>query len=128
MADERTSFRSSKSIAGIVLAGLGIFMLYEDVSGVAAGLRHVLAANGWGGLGWAYAAVMSVLHLQLYAAHHHRLLHDFICHFLASCWPLLLVSAGAAGVPEDALMRSLATFRKKIGELVDLTAGRSTSK
>lgn len=128
MADERTGFRSSKSIAGIVLTGLGIFMLYEDVSGVAAGLRHLLAANGWGVLGWASAAVISVSHLQLYAAHHQQILHDLIRQFLATCWPLLLVSAGAVGLAEDTLMRSLATFRKKIGKLVDLTVGRSTSK
>jgi hypothetical protein len=127
MADRRTGFRGSKSIAGTALAVLGTFILYEEVSAVVAGLRHVLGANGWGALGLVSAVVLSASHLQAYACVHQHLLREFIRHMLGCSKPLLLVGA-VTGWSQDAIVDSFKAVRKKVAALVDFAVGRSTSK
>jgi hypothetical protein len=127
MADRRTGFRGSKSIAGAALAVLGTFILYEEVSAVVAGLRHVLGANGWGALGLVSAVVLSASHLQAYACVHQHLLREFIRHILGCSKPLLLVGV-VAGLSQDGLVDSVKAFRRKVLAVVDFGVGRSTSK
>jgi uncharacterized membrane protein len=38
--------RSSKSIAGVALIGLGLFILFENLVGAVDALRHLISANG----------------------------------------------------------------------------------
>ena len=49
MTGQRTAF--SKSIGGAALVGVGMFILYENLAGDVAQLRHVLDANGSEALG-----------------------------------------------------------------------------
>ena len=95
MARQRTAFRSSKSIAGAVLVGFGMFILYENLAGAVAWLSHVLGADSSQALGVLPAVILAVSPvLQAHAANHQRFLQGFLQHMLASSWPLLLVMVG----------------------------------
>ena len=123
MARHRIAFRGSKSIAGTVLAALGMFILYQNLDGAVIGLRHVLHSNGAETLG----LVLSLSQvLQAYAADHQRLLHGCF-HLLVSSWPLLLVRVGTVW-SRDALIDNVSLLRKKDCALVDLAGVRSTLK
>jgi len=128
MAGQQTVFRSSKSIAGAVLVGLGMFILYENLAGAVARLSHILGANGSGALGVLPAVILAVSQvLQAYAADHQRFLQGFLQHMLVSSWPMLLVLVGTV-LSRDAFADNVNALPKKDRGLVDLTAGRSTSK
>jgi uncharacterized membrane protein len=123
MAGQKNS-RSSESIAGAVLVGLGMFILYEHLAGAAARLSHVLGANGSGPLAVILAASQV---LQAYAANHQRFVHSCLQHILVSSWPMLLVMAGTV-LSRDAFADDVNALPKKDGELVDLTVHGSTLK
>jgi hypothetical protein len=95
MAARQTTFRSFKSIAGAALLGLGMFVLYENMTVAAARLSHVLGANGSKVLGILPAVVLAVSQtVQAYALDHQRFLHSLIQQMFVSSWPLLLVIFG----------------------------------
>ena len=126
MARQRTTFRSSQSIAGAVLVGSGMFILYENLTVSVAWLRHVLGANSSEALGVLPAVILTISQvLQAHAANHQRFLQDFFQHMLAASWPLLLVTVGMA-LSRDIFMDNVKVVHKKDRALVDLTAGRST--
>ncbi len=104
MAGQNTGFRGFKSLAGGVLVGLGIFILYREMAGAITGLRHLLGANGSGALGVVPAVVFAVSKgLQTCAADHQRFVQCFLKHSLVSFWPLLLVRVGTV-LSRDAFM------------------------
>ena len=79
MARRRMIFRSSRSIAGAVLVGLGMFVLYENLAGAVAWLSHVLGANGSEALGVLPAFVLAVSQgLQAHAMNHQQVLHGVL--------------------------------------------------
>lgn len=128
MARQRTSFRSSKSIAGAALAGFGTFILYENLAAAVAWLSHVLGANNSEALGVLPAIILAVSQaLQAHAASHQCFLQGFIGHMLVSSWPLLLVMVGTV-LSRDTFTDNVNTPPKKDRGLVDLKSGRSTSK
>jgi hypothetical protein len=128
MARQQTAFRSSKSIAGAALVGLGIFILYENLAEGVARLSHVLGANGSEALGVLPAVILAVARvLQAYTADHQRFLQGILEHMLVSSWPLLLVMVGTI-LSRDAFTNNVNALPKKDCGLVDLIAGRSTSK
>lgn len=103
MARQSTSFRTSKTVAGAGLAGLGLFILYGNLAGEAARVTHVLSGNGSAALGLLPAVILSALRLlQDYACNHQRFLWATLRHLLLSSWPVLLVMLGAA-LSRDAL-------------------------
>jgi hypothetical protein len=121
-------FRTAKLVAGAALAGLGIFILYGNLSGAVARSRHVLGANGSEALGALLAVIMAGAQiLQVYAANHRGFLQDFLRHLLVSWWPLLLVLVGTV-LSRDAFAIDVNPLPKKDCGLVDLTGRRSTLK
>jgi hypothetical protein len=84
MARQRTTFRSSQSIAGAVLVGSGMFVLYENLVVSIAWLRHVLGANSSEALGVLPAVILTISQvLQAHAANHQR----FLQISFSTCWP-----------------------------------------
>ena len=113
MARQRTAFRSSKSIAGAILVGFGMFVLYENLTGAVAWFRHVLSANSSDGLGILPAFVLAVSQvLHAYAANHERFLQVFFQHMLLSSWPLLLVMVGTV-LSRDTCTDDINALQKK---------------
>jgi len=95
MARRRMIFQSSRSIAGAVLVGLGMFVLYENLAGAVAWLSHVLGANGSEALGVLPAFVLAVSQgLQAHAMNHQQVLHGALQQMVVASWPLLLVTFG----------------------------------
>jgi uncharacterized membrane protein len=87
--------RSSRSIAGAVLIGLGLFILVENLVAAVEALKHLLSANGLEGAGILLAIVFAVARIiQAYAADHEQFLGSLLQHLFASFWPLLLVRFG----------------------------------
>jgi len=87
--------RSSRSIAGTALIGLGLFILFENLVGAVDALRHLLSANGLEGAGVLLAIVFAVARfIQACAADHEQFLGSLLQHLFVSFWPLLLVRFG----------------------------------
>jgi hypothetical protein len=128
MARQQTAYRSSKSIAGVALAGFGIFILYANLAGAVTWLSHFLTANSSGALGITPTLILAVAQiLQAHAANHQHLLQNYLRHMLVSSWPLLLVTAGTVLSRETFTDNVDTNLRKDCGG-VDLTTSRSTSK
>jgi hypothetical protein len=95
MAQQKTTFRASRSTVGAALIGLGAFILFENVGSAVDGLRMLLGANGSEALGTLPAVVLAASRvLHLCAADHQRFLQILLQHLLLSSWPLLLVRIG----------------------------------
>jgi putative Mn2+ efflux pump MntP len=95
MAPQQTIIRISKSIAGAILVGLGMFSLYENVHGAVARLSHTLGANGSQALGLLPAVFLALSQtMQAYAVNHQRFFEALLQQILVSSWPLLLVICG----------------------------------
>jgi hypothetical protein len=128
MEMRQTFVQRAKSIAGAALVGLGSFIFCANLDRAATQLSHLLRTPpGWS-LGVLPAVILAVSRvLQAYAADHERFLQGFLRHMLVSCWPLLLVMAGAV-LSREAFTNDANALPKKDCGLVDLTAGRSTSR
>ena len=128
MARLKTTFRSSKSIAGAALVGFGMFILYEHLVGAVAWSSHLLGDNSFEALGVLPAFMLAVSQvLAAYAANHQHFLQASLQHMLVSSWPLLLVTAGTVLSRDTVTDNGNAVQRKDRG-VVDLTTGRSTLK
>ena len=128
MPGQQTAFRSYKAIAGAALAGLGMFLLYENLAAAVARLSHVLGANHSETLGVLLAVILAFAQVALaYAADHNRFLQFFLQHTLVSSWPLLLVMVGMVLSRDAFTDNHNVLFEKDLG-FVDRTAGGSTSK
>ena len=126
MTRRRTTFRSSKAIAGAALAGFGMFILYEHLAAAVAWLSHLLGANSSEALGVVPAVILAVSQvLQAHGGNHHRFLQAFLEHTLVSSWPLLLVMAGTV-LSRDSFPDNVDASAIKDSRLVDLKSGRST--
>jgi hypothetical protein len=128
MAGSQTTIRCAKSIAGAALIGLGVVLLYENLSGAIVRLRLVLGANGSEALG----VLLVLMHgasqiLHAYTANHQQFQKDFLQHVLISSWPLLLVIVGTV-LSWDSTADSVSAPPRNDAELVELSAGGSTLK
>jgi len=93
MAMHQTFFRRAKSIAGTLLAGLGILVFYENLHQAANHLSHLLGTIPAEAPGESPSlALLQVL--QVYAADHQHFSQVLLLHTVASFWPLLLVLVG----------------------------------
>ena len=102
----RTAFRHSKSIAGTILAGLGMFILYGDLAGTVARLRLLMGTRGSEASAGQPTGLLALSHAwQAYVAAHQPFLHGFVQHILVSSWPLLLVMVGTV-LSRDAFMKN----------------------
>jgi len=124
MARQRTTFRSSKSIAGAALAGVGMFVLYENLAAAVAWLSHVRHEA----TGVVPAVILGVYQvMQAHAADPPRFLQGFPRHMLVLFWPLLLVIVGTV-LSRDTIADKFDEHAKKDCRAVDLAAYRSTLK
>jgi hypothetical protein len=123
---QQTFCGSAKSIAGAVLAGVGIFIFYENLHRAATQLRHLLGTIPAEALGVLPAVILAAPRvLQAYAADHQRFVEGLLQQMLLSCWPLLLVMVGTV-LSRKACADRVNTLPKRDCGSVDLTAGRST--
>jgi hypothetical protein len=91
MARQRAAFRSSKSIAGAALVGVGMFVLYENLAAAVAWLSHVRHEA----MGVVPAVILEVSQvMQAHATNSQRFLEGLLRHMLVSSWPLLLIAVG----------------------------------
>jgi len=125
---QQTLVGCAKSIAGIALIGLGIFVLYENLRQAATQLIHLLGVIPGEALGVLPTVILAASRvLQAYGADRSRSLQGCVLHMLASSWPLLLVIVGTL-FSWDCFGDDVNAPPKKDCGLVDLTAGRSTSE
>jgi hypothetical protein len=122
----RIVFRSSKSIAGAVLVGFGMFILYENLARAVSWLGHALGANSSDALGLLPAIILTVSQvLRSHAADHQRFVEGFLQHMLVSSWPILLVMLGTI-LSRGTFTGNVNTVPRKDGALVDLIPSHST--
>jgi putative Mn2+ efflux pump MntP len=136
MAGQRTAF--SKSIGGATLVGVGTLMLYENLAGDVAQLRHVLDANGSDALGVLPAVVLATSQAVRACGFDHQGLMPCLLRMLISFWPPLLVIVGTMLLRNgftDKVKASPAPnqyFKKNFSKIktldVDFTASRSTRR
>src|SRR5437660_12492155 len=97
MAMQQTFVGHAKSIAGIALIGLGIFVFYENLHQATTQLSHLLGVIPREALGVLPTVILAASRvLQAYGADHPQSLPGCLLHMLASSWPLLLVIVGTA--------------------------------
>jgi hypothetical protein len=129
MARQHSLIQNLKSIAGVGLIGLGVFILFGNLTDAAAQLSYLLGitAEGEKTLGVLNTVGLAASHaLQAYLFAHKEFLRG-LYRILISFWPLLLVIAGTALLP-DGFTDEVQELPKKTTAYVDLTAPRSTRK
>ncbi|HWY57475.1 MAG TPA: hypothetical protein VNZ03_23620 [Terriglobales bacterium] len=95
MAAKQTALWNPKSIAGAVLALLGMFILYDNLSGAVARLSQVIG-NSSRALGRFPAFVLALSQAaQSCTFCRQQFLQGLFHQLLVSSWPLLLVIFGA---------------------------------
>jgi hypothetical protein len=86
-------FRRGKSIAGAVLLGAGMFILFQNLNQTAIRLSHYVGATD--ALGTLPTFILAASRAaQGYTWNHGRFLPGFIHCIFVSAWPLLLVFGG----------------------------------
>jgi hypothetical protein len=94
MAARHTTSRSLKSITGVSILAVGLFLLFDNLGGAATQLSRAAGAPAEA-LGILPALVLAGLHgVQAYIFDHSGFLSS-LQQILVSCWPLLLIAAGA---------------------------------
>lgn len=123
----RICFERAKSIAGVGLVAVGVFIWFEHLDRAAAGLGHVFGIPG-GAIGVVPALIFAASRMvRAYAADQQRFLQDFIEQVVISSWPLVLVVVGAE-LSRNSVGDEGDTPSRKHCEGVDPTGGRSTLK
>lgn len=117
MAEKSTGFRSAKSIAGAALAGVGIFILYQDLAPGIVRLSRFLGADGTNVLEFP-AVVMQSVSQYLLACGDDRgeMFRCFGHHVLVFLWPLFLVMTGTV-LPRHSWSGSPMASRKKVADM-----------
>lgn len=101
MARQHSLIQNLKSIAGVGFIGLGVFILFGNLTDAAAQLSYLLgiAAEGAKTLGVLNTVGLAASHaLQAYLFAHKEFLRG-LYRILISFWPPLLVIAGTALLP-----------------------------
>jgi hypothetical protein len=112
MASQRSA-GNYKSAVGIVLVGLGIFILHRSLGCEVAGLRHSLCVNGCDELGTGPAlALMAGRILHGIALDPARFLVAALRQALLTLWPLLLAKVGTI-LAQDAPAEPRESLEKK---------------
>lgn len=96
VARQNTIFQNPKSIAGAAFIGLGVLILFGNLTIAASQLSHLLGitADEADGLGVLAAGSMAATRaLQAYLFHHAEFLRG-LNQILLSFWPLVLVMVG----------------------------------
>jgi hypothetical protein len=118
MAMQQISGRG-KSIAGAAFAGLGVFILHENLEAAATQLSHLLSTAPDETLGIQPRVILAGTQvLQAYAFDHQRFLQSLFQHILVILWPLLLIVAGTV-LSRDVFTDDVTALPKKDCALVD---------
>ena len=124
---QQTFVGHAKSIAGIALIGLGIFVFYENLHQATTQLSHLLGVIPREALVVLPTVILAASRVLQAYGDHPQSLPGCLLHMLASSWPLLLVIVGTL-LSWDCFGDDVNAPPKKDCGLVDLTAGRSTSE
>ena len=120
---QQTFFGRAKSLAGVALVGLGIFIFHGNLDRAATEWNHLLSSTPGEALGVLPTVILAAPRvLQAYGADHQRFLRGFLRHIFVSCWPLLLVIIGTV-LSRDIFTDDVNALPQKDRGLVDLTAG-----
>jgi hypothetical protein len=120
---QQTFFGRARSLAGAVLAGLGIFIFHGTLDRAATEWTHLLSTTPGEALGVLPKVILAAPRvLQAYGADHQQFLQGFLRHIFVSCWPLLLILVGTV-LSRDTFTGDVNTLPKKDCGPVDLTAG-----
>ncbi len=128
MAPRQTTVRILKSIAGAVLGGFGMFILYADTAGAVAHLRQSLASGSaaLGGLTTAILVLAQSVHL--YGLEHPRFAQGLVQQVLVpSLWPLFLVIFGTV-LSRDTFTHYSHSIEESDSEAIDAARSRATHK
>jgi len=138
MARQRTAFRSTKSIAGAAFLGLGMFILYGNLAGAVAQVRHVLGANGSEALGVVPAVILATSQVVHTCTFDHQGVLPCLLRMLISFWPPILIIVGTMLLRDAFTDKVKASptpnqyFPKKLSKIkaldVDFAAARSTHR
>jgi uncharacterized membrane protein len=113
MARQRTTFRSSRSIAGAALVGVGMFVLYDNLAAAVRWLSHLRHEA----MGAVPAVILGVSQVtQADTANPQRILQGFLLHMLVLSWPLLLVIIGTV-LSRDTIADNSTDIPKKMVKL-----------
>jgi hypothetical protein len=94
MARQQISSESLRSIAGAVLVGLGLHILFTNLDKVATHSRQIFGTGADAAFGLLPGVVLSVSHAaRAYASNHQGFLLGIV-RMLVSFWPALLVVFG----------------------------------
>jgi hypothetical protein len=94
MAAKHTTSRSMKSISGISVLAVGLFLLFANLDSVATQFNHAAGARAEV-LGFLPALVLAGLHgIQAYLSDDSGLFLSSLLQMLVSFWPLLLIATG----------------------------------
>jgi|HubBroStandDraft_2_1064218.scaffolds.fasta_scaffold01702_2 hypothetical protein len=115
----QTTVRIIKSIAGALLAGLGMFILYAKLSGAVEHWHHILA-NGSAAMGGLPAAILVLVQtVHDYGFEHHRFVHNLFQQALvSSLWPLFLVIFGTV-LSKDTFVEDSQSDREHQSDAID---------
>jgi hypothetical protein len=129
MAGQNTLFRNLKSIAGIALMGLGIFILFGNLTDATVRLSHVAGISAEATQAFGELTAVGLAALQVWQSYlfDRREFLQSLCRILLSFWPLLVVIAGA-GLTGMASRTESENIQNIIAGRVDLAALRSTRK
>jgi len=128
MAAPHTFIERARSVAGVALVAVGMFILYQHLSQTANHLSHFLCNNHGDTPGPLPAILMAALCvIHAYAADHQGVLQVLVKQLWISFWPLLLVMAGTI-LSRDAFSDNSDGQKKENCEIVELTASGSTLK
>ncbi len=96
MTPQKTTLQVFKSITGVVIAGLGMFILYENMAGAVERLRHILG-NGSEALGGLPAAILFLRAKRARVCSRSSAVGSGLFQhvLVSSLWPLFLVIFGA---------------------------------
>lgn len=121
---QQTFFGRAKSLAGAALVGVGIFIFHGNLDRAATEWTHLLSTTPGEALGVLPKVILAAPRvLQAYGADHQRFLQGFLRHIFVSCWPLLLVIAGAA-LSQDTFTEDVNALPQKDCGPVDLTGNQ----
>jgi hypothetical protein len=129
MAGQNTLFQKLKSVAGLALIGLAIFMLHGNLTDATARLSRLAGISAEATQTFGELTAVGLAALQVWRSYlfdRQEFLRS-LCRILISFWPLVLVITGAV-FTEMASRTKSENIQNKIAGPVDRAALRSRRK
>ena len=129
MARQHPVFQNRKSILGVALVGLGLFILLRNIAEATTMVRFIrIAQEEADALGMLTAATSVIQKaLQAYFFDHQQFLRD-LYHILISFWPVLVVIGGTVFLRHSQIGETKEPCQKIAAHPVDFAVPGSTCK